>query len=137
MLLHGVRIGCLLPATTGSMGMRRRLGVLLAGFGGSEAASLFVSPEGGLRAVLDEDAFAVLLNRARTEQVLSDMASDLKGVEGDHERRIVRTRAARQLAMWSPRRRRVQRMEVAGLDGEVVRDSAAAARLSASRSGCR
>lgn len=78
--------------------------------------------------MLDEDAFAVLLNRPRTEQVLSDMASDSKGLEGDHERRIVRSRAARQLAMWSPRRRRVQRMEVVGLDCEVVRGSAAVAR---------
>lgn len=68
-----------------------------------------------------------MLSRARTEQTLTDMAHDLKGPHGDQERRTIRSRAARLLAMWSPRRRRVQRLEVVGTDGEVIRDDSAAA----------
>lgn len=72
-----------------------------------------------LRLVIDEDAFAGVLGRPRTEQVLTEMADDLKGLKGDLERRVVRFWAARQLTIWSPRRRHVQKLEVLASDGEV------------------
>lgn len=110
----GVLIGFFLPARLELGATRRRA---LNQLGDPEVVGLFVASDGSVLDVLDEDSFALLFGRARTAHIL----------KGDAERQIDRSRAARQLAMWSPRRRRVQRLAVVGVDGEVLRDAGAAA----------
>lgn len=86
--------------------------------GDAEASSLLVSSDGSRIESLDEEPFPASLGRARTEQTLSELASGgrLEGPQGDQDQRNARSRAARQLALCSPRRRLVQRLEVVGVE---------------------
>lgn len=87
-----------------------------------------MSSDSSRTAASGEGSFAALLGRPRTEQTFSDTAADLKGHTGDQDWRTDRSCVVGQLRLRSPRRRRVQRPEVAGADGAVLHVAAGVAR---------